>query len=127
MERLFKITVNGTSYDVAVEDLNAPSDQFMPNYSAAPVAAAAAPVAAAPAKAAPVAAGAGDQCAQMGGVIASLLVKEGATVAEGDKIIELEAMKMKMPVIATRSGKVSRILVAVGESVVGGQVLLVIS
>ena len=127
MERLFKITVNGTSYDVAVEDLNAPSDQFMPNYSAAPVAAAAAPVAAAPAKAAPVAAGAGDQCAQMGGVIASLLVKEGATVAEGDKIIELEAMKMKMPVIATRSGKVSRILVAVGDSVVGGQVLLVIS
>ena len=128
MPRTFKITVNGTEYDVAVEELTDGATQIMPRYTPAAVAtASAAPVVAAPAvaKAAP-AAGSGDQVAQMGGVVTQILVKQGQSVNEGDKIAELEAMKMKVPVTATCSGTVSAIHVAVGDAVEGGQALLTI-
>lgn len=130
MPRLFKITVNGTDYDVAVEELTDITSQIMPKYTAsAPVSSGSYTPAAAPAatSSAPAAAGAGDQCAQMGGVVVSILVKEGQMVNEGDKIVELEAMKMKVPVIASCSGKISRILVAVGDGVENGQALVTIS
>ena len=129
MQRVFKIAVNGTNYDVVVEELTSATAAIMPNYTPAPASAApaaAAPIAA-PKAAAPAPAGAGDQCAQMGGVVASIAVKEGQAVNPGDRIAELEAMKMKVPVMATCSGKVSRIAVAVGDAVESGQVLVVIS
>lgn len=129
MQRLFKISVNGKDYDVAVEELTDGSSPLMPRYTAgAPVAAvsmASAAAVAAPA-AASVVAGSGDQCAQMGGVVVQILVKPGDSVNEGDKIAELEAMKMKVPVVANRAGKVSRVVVAVGDGVENGQVLLTI-
>ncbi len=87
---------------------------------------AAAPVAA-PKAAATAPAGAGDQCAQMGGVVSGVMVKEGQQVNEGDKIAELEAMKMKVPVMASRSGQVSKVCVAIGDAVEAGQVLLTIA
>jgi biotin carboxyl carrier protein len=137
MQRLFKISVNGKEYDVAVQELTSGA-AMMPNYiGGTPVAAAAAavpapgasaPVASAPQAAAPApAAGSGDQVAQMGGVVADILVKEGQEVKEGDRIVELEAMKMKIPVIASVSGKVSKVLVAVGDAVAAGQPLVTIS
>jgi glutaconyl-CoA decarboxylase len=133
MERLFKISVNGKEYDVAVQELTSGA-ALMPNYIGTPTAAAPAAVAAssvaAPPKAAasaPMAAGAGDQCAQMGGVVAGIFVKEGRDVSEGDRIVELEAMKMKVPVMASSAGKVSRILVAVGDAVTAGQPLVTLS
>ena len=128
MPRTFKITVNGTEYDVAVEELTDGATQIMPRYTPAAVATASTAPAAAPAvaRAAP-AAGSGDQVAQMGGVVTQILVKPGQSVAEGDKIAELEAMKMKVPVTATCSGTVSAIHVAVGDAVEGGQALLTIA
>lgn len=129
MPRTFKITVNGTEYDVAVEELTDGATQIMPRYTPAAVATASAAPATAPAvaKAAPVASGSGDQVAQMGGVVTQILVKPGQSVAEGDKIAELEAMKMKVPVTATCTGTVSAIHVAVGDAVEGGQALLTIA
>jgi biotin carboxyl carrier protein len=130
MSRQFKITVNNIEYDVAVLELNAGSSQLMPSYTPNPAAAQvnATPVSApSAASSAPAAAGSGDQCAQMGGVVASIAVKPGQSVNEGDVIVELEAMKMKVPVVADRAGKVSRILVAVGDGVESGQVLLTIA
>lgn len=128
MSRLFKISVNGTEYDVAVEELTDGASQIMPRYTpGAPAAAiSTAPVAAAP-SAVRAEAGSGDQCAQMGGVVVQICVKTGDSVNEGDKIAELEAMKMKVPVVASRSGKISRIVVAVGDGVENGQVLLTIA
>ena len=128
MQRQFKLNVNGTNFDVVVEEVSSsytPVASAPAAYIPAPVVSAAAPVAAPAAPSAP--AGAGDQCAQMGGVVASIAVKEGQAVNPGDRIAELEAMKMKVPVMATCSGKVSRIAVAVGDAVEGGQVLVVIS
>jgi len=130
MPRQFKITVNNVEYDVAVLELNAGTSQLMPSYTPNPAAAQvsiAQASALAAASSAPAAAGSGDQCAQMGGVVASIAVKQGQSVNEGDVIIELEAMKMKVPVVADRAGKVTRILVAVGDGVESGQVLLTIA
>ena len=107
MQRVFKIAVNGTNYDVVVEELTSATSAIMPNYTPAPTTASASPVTAPVASAAVAPAGAGDQCAQMGGVVAGVMVKEGQQVNEGDRVAELEAMKMKVPVMATRSGTVS--------------------
>ena len=128
MQRHFKLNVNGTNFDVVVEEVSssyAPVTSTPAAYAPAPVVSAAAPVAVA--SSSPTPAGAGDQCAQMGGVVASIAVKEGQAVNQGDRIAELEAMKMKVPVMATCSGKVTRIAVAVGDAVESGQVLVVVA
>ena len=128
MQRHFKLNVNGTNFDVVVEEVSSsytPVASAPAAYIPAPVVSAAAPVAAPAAPSAP--AGAGDQCAQMGGVVASIAVKEGQAVNPGDRIAELEAMKMKVPVTATCAGTVSAIHVAVGDAVEGGQALLTIA
>ena len=128
MQRQFKLNVNGTNFDVVVEEVSSsytPVASAPAAYIPAPVVSAAAPVAAPAAPSAP--AGAGDQCAQMGGVVASIAVKEGQAVNPGDRIAELEAMKMKVPVMASCSGKVTRIAVAVGDAVESGQVLVVLA
>ena len=129
MQRLFKINVNGTSYDVAVQEVNDVTTEIMPNYSpTAPISAATPSPAASPSPAvAHAPAGSGDQRAQMSGVVASILVKQGQRVNEGDRILELEAMKMKIPVIANCSGSVSQILVNVGDGVERGQALLTLA
>ena len=91
MQRVFKIAVNGTNYDVVVEELTSATSAIMPNYTPAPAtvsAAAAAPVAA-PKAAAAAPAGAGDQCAQMGGVVSGVMVKEGQQVTRGQKVAEI--------------------------------------
>ena len=123
MQRLFKINVNGKEYDVAVQELTETTTQIMPKYTPTAPAVAAAPVVSA-APAASTATGPGDQCAQMSGVVANILVKPGQNVSEGECVVELEAMKMKVPVIATRSGRVEQILVAVGDGVEKGQALV---
>lgn len=128
MPRHFNITVNGIDYQVDVEELNAPAPAKNTAAKAAfsaPSAPATAP--AAPAQAAAPAAGSGtDVVAQMGGAIAKILVKQGQSVSTGDRLIELEAMKMKIPVLATCNGQVTRILVAEGEPVEIGQALITI-
>lgn len=134
MPRQFKVTVNGREYDVSV--LEVTSGQPVPSSTpaatmAAPAAgsshaASAAAPAAAPAAAA-AAAGDGDVIAGMGGVVVEVNVKVGQAVAVGDRLIVLEAMKMKTPVMATRAGQVTRVLVAAGDPIEGGQPLLTIA
>jgi len=130
MTRQFKVTVNGREYDVAVLEVTsgaaspAPAT-YMP---AMETAAAAMPVAraASPATPAPAVSGSGDEVAQMGGVVVQVNVKVGQTVAVGDHLLVLEAMKMKNHLLASRAGTVTRILVAAGDPVEGGQPVLTI-
>jgi len=129
MPRQFKVTVNGREYDVTVLELTAGATAATP--VAAPVGAVAGSAAtstpaAVPKTAAP-AAGAGDEVAGMGGVVVEVDVKVGQTVAVGDRLLVLEAMKMKTPVTASRAGQVTRVLVAPGDAVEGGQPLLTIA
>lgn len=132
MTRLFKVTVNGREYDVAVLEVTpgaaqsiAPAASISPFESVAGggVAAPAPSVAAGPAVGA---ATAGDEVAQMGGVIVQVNVKVGQTVVVGDSLLVLEAMKMKNHLLASRAGTVTRVLVAAGDSVEGGQPVLTI-
>jgi len=129
MPRKFKVTVNGREYDVTVLELTsgqaAPAPAPTSAVAAAGSATTAAP-AAAPSQTAAAAAGAGDEVAGMGGVVVEVLVKVGQTVASGDRLLVLEAMKMKTPAPARRGGQVTRVLVAPGDSVEGGQPLVTI-
>jgi biotin carboxyl carrier protein len=59
------------------------------------------------------------------GVVLSIPATEGATIAAGDTVIVIEAMKMENPIQAVKDAKVSRILVKVGETVKAGQPLLI--
>jgi biotin carboxyl carrier protein len=133
MAKQLRITVEGKTYDVTVETVGeaATVTSIAPSraVAAAPVASvAAAPVAAAPAApapaAAPVAAGAGDVTAPLAAVVVSVDVKVGQTVAAGDKVATIEAMKMNTIVSATAAGTVKAIHVAAGQSVQEGQPLL---
>ncbi|MBO5261205.1 MAG: biotin/lipoyl-binding protein [Coprococcus sp.] len=119
----YRITVNGTSYDVSVEELSG---------GAAPVAAAPAPVAAAPAAAAPAPAakpaasgnaGSIKVSSPMPGKILDVKAKVGDAVKKGQVILILEAMKMENEVVAPEDGTVASIDVATGAMVESGDTL----
>lgn len=62
----------------------------------------------------------------MTGVVDKVLVKEGAVVAEGEKVLILEAMKMYIDVTSPVSGTVSGIAVKSGDTIKEGQALMTI-
>ena len=117
----YRITVNGTAYDVAVEELGAGAAPV----AAVPVAAApAAPVAAAPtAPAASGAEGAVKVSAPMPGKILAIKANVGQALKKGDVVMVLEAMKMENEIGAPADGTVAGINVAVGDSVESGDTL----
>ncbi len=117
----YKITVNGTTYDVAVEEVGAGS---------APASAPAAAPAAAPAPAAPAAkpAASGSQgsvvvSAPMPGKILAVKTEVGKAVKKGDVLLVLEAMKMENEIVAPEDGTVASVDVTVGASVESGDTL----
>ena len=120
----YTITVNGTPYNVTVEDANG---------SAAPVAAAPAPAAApasapapapAAAPAAPAAAGSVSVDTPMPGNILDIKVSNGASVKAGDVLLILEAMKMENEIVAPQDGTVASVNVNKGDTVEAGQTLV---
>ncbi|WP_433016954.1 biotin carboxylase N-terminal domain-containing protein [Kribbella sp. CA-294648] len=56
----------------------------------------------------------------MQGTIVKIAVEEGATVAEGDLIVVLEAMKMEQPLNAHKAGTVTGLSAEVGATVAAG-------
>ena len=62
--------------------------------------------------------------AQFPGKVRKLLVSEGATVAEGDPILLVEAMKMEFAVKAPSAGRISRFLVKEGQQISPGDQFL---
>ncbi|NIY66142.1 acetyl/propionyl/methylcrotonyl-CoA carboxylase subunit alpha [Streptomyces malaysiensis] len=59
----------------------------------------------------------------MQGTIVKVAVNEGDTVAEGDLIVVLEAMKMEQPLNAHRAGTVKGLAAEVGTSITSGAVI----
>lgn len=108
----FHITVNGTAYEVDVEEIGASAAPA----TAAP-AAAAAPVAAAPA-------GGTVITCPMPGTIIDIKVSAGQAVAEGQVLVIFEAMKMENEIVAPCAGTVASINCVKGDSVDSGAVLL---
>lgn len=117
----YRITVNGVSYDVTVEETAAPAVTSAPAPKATPAPAAA--PAPAP-KAAPVATGANAIKAPMPGTIVKVNVKAGDSVKRGDVLCVLEAMKMENEIMAPADGTVAGVNVSAGESVQTDAVLL---
>lgn len=130
----YRITVNGQSYDVSVEEIS--------GAGLAPAPKAAVPAAAAPATPAPVAAPPQSAPVQapapssspvavaisvkspMPGVVMSFKVTEGQEVKRGDVLLILEAMKMENEIVAPQAGKVVALRVPVSASVNTGDPLV---
>lgn len=124
-----RITVHGVAYEVDVEVLD-PGDGF-PNGSSLPAARAAAPAPAAaappvrlPASPGPAPGGAGVVASPIAGTILEVRGRAGETVAKGQILLVLEAMKMKTSIAAPAPGKIRRVAVAAGDPVREGQTLV---
>lgn len=131
----FKVTVNGKSYEVDVEELGTAAP-------AAPVPPAPAPVAAtspAPTPAPASSSSAATQAAPKGPIPDSAVVvkapmpgkisaikQENGSVTRGSVILVLEAMKMQNDIPAPQDGTLTEVRVAVGDNVKTGDVLAVI-
>lgn len=126
-----RITVNGTPYDVQVEELGsapaassapiAPVSQPAPAPAAAPKEPAAAP---APAVKPTAPAGSENVTCPMPGTIVSVGVQAGQNVKKGDVLLVLEAMKMENEIMAPHDAVVAAVLVNKGDSVETGTPLV---
>lgn len=131
-----RITVEGKTYEVEVEVVgeadpvsnrvvNRPQPvRSAPAASSRPAPVAPPPVAAAKPAAAPAAAGEGTVASPLAALVVSIDVSLGQVVAEGDRLVTLEAMKMNTIVNAPRGGKVTAIHVVAADGVDEGQPLL---
>ena len=126
--RKFIVNVNGTSYEVEVEEVGASSSAPV-TQAPAPIAAPAAAVttAAAPAPA-PAAAPAGGTPvkAPMPGNVLDIKVSNGQAVKKGDLLVILEAMKMENEIFAPQDGTVT-VVASKGSTVNSGDVLVTLS
>ena len=111
----YRVTVNGTAYEIDLEELTgaAPS---------APVASAAA----APAPVASVPAGGEKITSPMPGTILAINVAQSAAVKKGDVLMVLEAMKMENEIMCPCDGTVASVNTSKGAAVETGALLCVI-
>ena len=121
----YTITVNGTPYDVTVDEAgSAPASAP----SAAPAAPGVAPAPAA--KATPASSGTEGAVkveAPMPGTILDVKTSVGASVNSGDVLCILEAMKMENDIVAPSAGTVASIAVNKGDSVEAGQIIVTLN
>ena len=111
----YNVTVNGTTYEVIVEEVSAGASAA-PTYTP--------PKASAPAPQKKEETVSGNKvCAPMPGTILDIKVKPGQSVKKGDVICVLEAMKMENDIPAPCDGVVASINVQKGATVAANDVL----
>jgi methylmalonyl-CoA carboxyltransferase small subunit len=122
-----KLTIDGKAYEVEVE---IEEDQPVRNYApAAVMSSSVVPLAPPPVPGAGNGGGstaADDKVCRspMVGIIVRVNTQEGQNVQKDDPLLVLEAMKMETTITSPQTAKVKAILVAAGESVQAGQVLV---
>ena len=110
--RKYHVNVNGTAYEVSVEEVKG----------------GAAPAPAPAPAAAPAPAGAGEPIsAPMPGTILDVKVTAGQAVKSGDVLMILEAMKMENEIMAPKDGTVTAVSVSKGAAVESGTLLCTIA
>lgn len=115
----YRVTVNGTAYEIELEELTGAAPAAPAPAAAAPAAPAPAPVAAAPA-------GGEQVTSPMPGTILSVNVAAGDAVKRGQVLMILEAMKMENEIMCPCDGKVASVNTSKGASVESGTLLCVI-
>ena len=126
----YNVTVNGTAYEVVVEEVGAgtaaPAVQSAPVHTAAPAPHPAPQPAAAPAPAAPAAGAQGSVkvTAPMPGTVLRMNVKVGDTVEPNGLVCILEAMKMENEIFSEHGGKVVSVNAPAGTAVQSGDVIV---
>ncbi len=115
----YRVSVNGTQYDVVVGPGDADISQVTP------VAAAPAPVAA-PAAATPPSTGGTEIRAPLAGSVIDVLVAVCDQVNDGDPVMIVEAMKMETEIRANASGKIQSIAIKKGDAIQADQSLMTI-
>ena len=119
------VSVNGTSYQVELEDAPAAPVQAVPVQTSV-ITPAAAPVQAAPAPK-PAVSGVGKPVTSpLPGVIIAVKVNVGDRVKAGQEVAVLEAMKMENSIEAVQDGTVTAIHVAKGDSILEGAAIVTI-
>ena len=115
----YTITVNGTQYDVVVEEGASSGVVAAPKKAAAPKAA---PAAAAPKAAS---AGAGSIKVEAGAAGKGVRIEAGVgtAVKKGDAVVTIESMKMEIPVVAPADGTVASVDVNPGDAIEAGTLL----
>ncbi|MDO4314507.1 MAG: acetyl-CoA carboxylase biotin carboxyl carrier protein subunit [Oscillospiraceae bacterium] len=112
----YRVTVNGTAYEIELEELTGAAP--------APAAATAAP---APAPApSPAPAGGEQVTSPMPGTILAVNVAAGDAVKRGQVLMILEAMKMENEIMCPRDGKIVSVNTSKGAAVESGTLLCVI-
>lgn len=119
----YTITVNGTVYDVTVEEKAEGAVSSAPAAAPAPAPKAPAPAPAPKAPAASGNAGSVEIVAPMPGKILDVKANPGQSVKKGDVVLLLEAMKMENEVVAPQDGTIASINVNSGDMVEAGNVL----
>ncbi len=125
----YTITVNGTAYEVEVEDMGgaaatAPKAAALKLHRLLPLLPLLKLLLPAPA-AKPVAAGSATISAPMPGKVLEVKVKAGDAVKSGDVLMILEAMKMQNEIMAPADGTISDVRVSAGQTVGTGDVMIV--
>lgn len=120
----YRVTVNGTAYEIELEELTGAAPAAAPVAAPAPAPAPVAAPAPAPAAAAP--AGGEQVASPMPGTILDIKVSQGAAVKKGDVLMILEAMKMENEIMCPCDGKVASINTSKGAAVESGTLLCVI-
>ncbi len=122
----YTITVNGTPYNVTVEEGTSSAAPVASAPAPAP-ASAPAPQAAPKAAPAPTAAGSVKVDAPMPGNILDVKVSNGTAVKAGQVLVILEAMKMENEIVAPQDGTVASINVNKGDTVEAGQTIVTLA
>lgn len=128
----YRITVNGNTYDVQVEELGkGASAHTAPAVPITPVPAAVSAPASAPeapaATASAPAAGGTDVTSPMPGNILDIKVNVGDKVTANQVVVVLEAMKMENDIVTPAAGTVASINVTKGQAVNSGDVLITVA
>jgi oxaloacetate decarboxylase alpha subunit len=108
----YRVSVNGTQYDVVVGPGDADISQITP--------------VATPAATAPASTGGTEIRAPLAGSVIDILVAVGDPVSDGDPVMIVEAMKMETEIRASASGKIQSIAINKGDAIQADQSLMTI-
>lgn len=116
----YQVNVNGTHYDVKMEDGHAVINGKRYNFDVNEGAGSGASPAVSTSSGEPV-------NAEMPGKVWKIVVSPGDVIQAGDTVVILEALKMEIPIAAPKAGTIHEVLVSAGQQVAAGDPLVTVA